>query len=170
MKDISAIAYEAGLGTTTVTFGSNGYPSNLRLAITDFEDFDEAMHIAEANDLDIVVLHQRDGWNLWECKGTTDRPLTISAADYGNSYRQYTKGNIDDIVDEAKETILGMDNLDAMEETLSRARDVADEVADLEDDQMLIVNEDNLIVDTIREQMMKWSYDTHHYCIAVMEI
>jgi hypothetical protein len=73
MKDYNRtreLADRFEVDTTETTTGTNGYPSDLNLALTNFDTITEleecaATLKAEGYDYTILQLHKRDGWSLW---------------------------------------------------------------------------------------------------------
>jgi predicted RNA binding protein YcfA (HicA-like mRNA interferase family) len=67
---IHDIAEMHGLTATETTTASNGYPQGLRYALTDFESITQLKDLAdqltaEGREVEEVILHKRDGWQLW---------------------------------------------------------------------------------------------------------
>ena len=77
------IADDLDLERAEITEGMNGYPSHLRgcVLINDGKHtFDELEKIANRYGVEVVELHQKAGWQLWECRGTAFG--LFDAADY----------------------------------------------------------------------------------------
>lgn len=66
------ICEDYGFEEAEITTGINGYPSGLRgcvLLNNTGETFEQLEEIAERYGVEIVSLHQRAGWDLWESQG-----------------------------------------------------------------------------------------------------
>lgn len=175
MKKINEIASENGLQVITTTTGMNGYPQSLKKAIIGFEDFEQAEKLAEEYHLDIEVFTKRDGWDLWSRGGDSAYDaFERSADDYGENYQQFSAdmsqddflqqvgaaSYIDELADEE-------DGLDRIEEYIKGLRELYDEIAIADDDEIVIAEGDEY-VETIKEKTMQYSYDTKHYVIGLI--
>jgi len=49
-----------------VTQGTNGYPKNLKKAVTGFDSFAEAEEFADLYDGEVIEIAKKYGWQLWE--------------------------------------------------------------------------------------------------------
>lgn len=47
------------------TDSGTGYPSHIRNGYIGFESFSDAEEFAYAHGMDVIILHRKDGWNLW---------------------------------------------------------------------------------------------------------
>lgn len=75
------IANEYDISLVETTIGMNGYPKQLRYALTDFKSFEQYCEIKDKYHLDELNLHRKDGWQLWERNNTWgNQPYT--AEDY----------------------------------------------------------------------------------------
>jgi hypothetical protein len=82
------IAEEVGADIVNVTKGVNGYPMGLHRAITfDDDSFDwlDIEDIANIHNLEIVALHKRDGWNLWEKHYNANTPFNLTENMFGDN-------------------------------------------------------------------------------------
>ena len=68
MKELAEIAYKENLKVGNTTEGANGSPKNLREVIVCLkaENFEQIKRIANENDLRIISLHKKGGWDLWK--------------------------------------------------------------------------------------------------------
>ena len=80
MKKIDIYALDRGLDYRTVTSGRNGYPSDLRKAVV-FDTQDETEDFANEIGGEVVLLHRRDGWSLWESLGRYALPYRFELFD-----------------------------------------------------------------------------------------
>jgi len=67
---IHEIADKHGLTATETTTAANGYPQGLRYTLTDFDSISQLKTLseqltAEGREVEEVILHKRDGWQLW---------------------------------------------------------------------------------------------------------
>lgn len=80
-KILENIANEYDISLVETTIGMNGYPKQLRYALTDFKSFEQYCEIKDKYNLDELNLHRKDGWQLWERNNTWgNQPYT--AEDY----------------------------------------------------------------------------------------
>lgn len=176
MKSINEIASENGLQVISTTTGLNGYPQSLKEAIIGFEDFEQAEKLAEEYHLDIEIFTKRDGWQLWS-RGNNHAydAFERSAEDYGENYQQFeanmsqddflqqvgAASYIDELADEE-------DGLEKIEDYIKGLRELYDEIAIADDDEIVIADGD-VYVETIKEKTMQYSYDTKHYVIGLID-
>ncbi len=83
MKDLRVLAEETGLDYVSTTDQENGYPSNIRIAITGFQTWEEAEKVADENNLMLIQIEKKDGWKVWYRKGAADSPISVSPEDFG---------------------------------------------------------------------------------------
>ena len=175
MKSINEIASENGLQVINTTTGLNGYPQSLKEAIIGFDDFEQAEKLAEQYHLDIEIFTKRDGWQLWSRNNNSAYDaFERSAEDYGENYQQFSADMsqndflqqvgaasfIDELADEE-------DGLDRIEDYIKGLRELYDEIAIADDDEIVIANGD-VYVETIKKKTMQYSYDTKHYVIGLI--
>ncbi|MBR1800651.1 MAG: hypothetical protein IJ767_04050 [Bacteroidaceae bacterium] len=98
-KIIDIISYSGKmLSYVETTSSRTGYPENTSWAITGFEDYEEAEQFAKDNDLELIWLTKRDGWNLW-FRADTYRgdKITIDDDTFGDNANVYdTLRELDD--------------------------------------------------------------------------
>lgn len=147
-----------------ITEGQNGYPTNVHTGYCDFSNIEEAETYAKEVNGDVVILHRRDGWHLWESLGSAYGPIVRSEDDYGDMYRLFA----------SKE-----DYLNDRNELRSELEDEmdADELAafDAETDEMVaefqpgygVVLYAGKYFETIKNETMSYCFDTHNYEIGV---
>ena len=151
-----------------ITGGSNGYPEpHLGNALIDFDTFEEAQKFADANDTEVCLFHQRDGWHSWENQGTIYRPLTDSDLfdNMGENYYPYTKE------DEAnyRERIAEMSEDESLEDIKQAIENLIElkEEAEKAGEDMIVIVYENRYYETIDRVMMSCNHDTHQYAIGV---
>ena len=175
MKSINEIASENDLQVIDTTTGLNGYPRALKKAIIGFENFEQAEKLAEEYHLDIEVFTKRDGWQLWSRDNNhAYDAFERSAEDYGENYQQFSADmSQDDFLQQvgAADFIDGLadeeDGLEKIEDYIKGLRELYDEIAIADDDEIVIAEGDEY-VETIKEKTMQYSYDTKHYVIGLI--
>jgi len=166
------ICADTDLKAAEITTGMNGYPRGLRGAVLlggSGKTIEQMQELADMYGVELVSLHRRDGWQLWECEGwTSDLYDYISFVDgrndnlhYWESYKAYAE--------ELREYAEDMDDDQAQE-----WRDVADRVEgwQLEKNEVLcapngypyLLLDD---VETLDRMVDHFSYDTHNYTLAL---
>lgn len=126
------ICDEEGLEAAEITEGMNGYPRRLRgcvLLSGCGKTIEEMEKIAERYGVELVSLHQRAGWHLWESEGWTNELYDFarfmedhndnlhyweSYKDYANELREYAEDG--DMDEELKQEFLdAAEKADGME-------------------------------------------------------
>ena len=168
--DLWQIAEYEGLHTVSVTESNNGYPTNVRTAITGFDSWEQAEDLAQQHGLQTVLLTQNFGWVLWYNRGWINEPPRIEPEDLGYNYillndfdeEEFTREfinlqegcecNIEDIVEEAK-----------------AAQEVRDAAYYLEDDEAVFYGR-NVAYDyeVVKLHPTAWEYDSRRYCVALI--
>ena len=172
---MNEIASENDLQVIDTTTGLNGYPKCLKKAIIGFDDFEQAEKLAKEYHLDIEIFTKRDGWQLWSRDNNhAYEAFERSASDYGENYQQFeanmsqddflqqvgASSYIDELADEE-------DGLDRIEDYIKGLRELYDEIAIADDDEIVIAESD-VYVETIKKKTMQYSYDTKHYVIGLI--
>ena len=162
------IASEAGYDVVETTSGVNGYPADLKYAVTGFEDFESAQEFAKMNGLTLISLHKRDGWQLWERGGSVSEPYKNSAELFGENYSQFSiKDESSYFKDNVRPHLSDFDDIDSLKLFLEDQEEIIDEFISLEDDEIIIVK-DGKYYDTYKKEVMSYSYDTHNYIICAI--
>ncbi len=168
-NDIKQLASENGYDYVETTSELTGYPRNIEAAITGFENFDEAQDFADRNGLRLVLLTKRDGWDLWT--GRTNwiyEAPEVNYEDFGG-INQYDKDtDEEDLVDDMKSLIDGMEDISSIKEVVEKYNDIWADVQGLGEGQMVVVF-GNLSHEVYDRHPMSWNYDTHDYIIAAVE-
>lgn len=167
-RDINQIAQELGLQLVSTTSEASGYPRNLRTAVIGFENWQQAEEVAAEIGGDIINLHKKEGWQLWARQGSASGPYENSAADYGDDYEELSAGDEDELTESLKAYMEGPREFSEIYDYVQRLKDIADEMAALEEGQVLICR-DNSIVAVINKVSMAFSEDCNHYVIAVVK-
>ena len=167
-NDIKQLASKNGYDYVETTSELTGYPRDIEAAITGFENFDEAQDFADKNGLRLVLLTKRNGWDFWT--GRTNwlqEAPEVNYEDFGG-IEQYDKDtDEDDLVDNMKSLIDGMDEMSSIKEVVEAYNDILSDVQELGEDQMVVVFE-NLSHEVYDRHPMSWNYDTHDYIIAAV--
>lgn len=175
-EDILMEATDCGYELVDTTPERNGYPTNLRHAITGFNNWEEAQDFAKENGLDLITIDKRDGWQVWHRGGWATEPF-----DLYSDYLQRTDVPICYTNDEADE-YLEVDFRDALVQQIQdgelcspdEVRDFCDHceeihtaIEDLEDDEFLVVYEDGGFESKPKTSLTDYD-DTKHYAIAAI--
>ncbi len=162
------LAEELSLDRVEVTSGRNGYPENLQAALVGFETFEDAERVANEHHLEVVRLHRRDGWQLYESKGREFSAMSPDSSWYGDDYATYKKMDKEDFYQEFIQPFIeDISSLDDLKALVEEREKLWDEFEEMEETELLITCEGRHY-ETIEEHPMQWSYDTHNYIIAVM--
>ena len=168
--------------TVDTTTGMNGYPQQLKVAHTadtmgELRELKEAAE-AEGHEVTVLQLHRRDGWSLWERRTdyNLDDDAWMGVGEQDWTIRVNAKT---DREQEAFEVICGTkyeiesasDMLNAAENVRALAKELP-RPHDLEEGQEVIVfldaNNGYCINYTVCTGQNGYSYDTHHYCTALL--
>lgn len=162
------IAYEHGLEyVTTCSKGNNGYPSNLMGAIIGLESIEQARELASKYDLDIISLHKRDGWNMYERMDYAIEPLKPKSDWYGDDYNFFTEDDRDDFFENEVAPFLGdFSDFESAQKFMDNQKEVYEELQTIDDTQIVVTCQGRYY-ETIDKECMKWSFDTHTYVIGL---
>ena len=165
---LETIAYENGLEyVTTCENGNNGYPSNLMGAIIGLESIEDARDLANKYDLDIIYLHKRDGWCMYERIDYVTEPIKPKVDWYGDDYNFYTSDDAEDFFENEVAPFLGeFDNFESLQDFVDMMKEVSEKL-DAIDETQIVVTYRGRYYDTIDKECMKWSYDTHTFVIGL---
>lgn len=169
--DIYEEEQNGDLDIVDVTSGRNGYPSGVRQAIVGFSSFEEAKLIAEKYQKNVVLLHKRDGWNLYEIKDCTliDEPeLNPEDLGYNNQWDGLTDES--EVVEEFRSKIDGIEQMDVILSLANTYKQIYEELQIIGSDEVIFFDSDNdlLSYEKVKKHPMSWSYDTHNYIVAIM--
>lgn len=170
----SEMNQEEHLNIVEVTSGINGYPSNLRQAIVGFSSFDIAKDLAEKFLKDVVLLHKRDGWNLYEIYGNNliSEP-ELSPEDLGYQRRWDGWTDESDLIEDFVDKIDGYNDLSVVVAIANDYKLIYKELQTLGDDEVIFAEPENgdgdrVIWEKAKEHPTSWSYDTHNYIVAII--
>ena len=151
------------------TSGTNGYPQNIQGAIVGFEDWEQLEKIAIKYNLNAINLHRRDGWQLYERKGSASEPYKNSSNDYGDDYCEYNdadnyqKSEIEDILPYAEFT-----TFEDIEKWLKERKEIYDELLTCGENEIVITYQGRFYK-KIEKVSMSFIYDTHYYIIGLQK-
>lgn len=169
MKNLHDIADEYGLTYIETTKERSGYPSQVKGALINFKNFQQAEEVAQKYGLIIKEFRKNDGWQLWyRCRGEMFEPFQRSIEDYGDNYTMWEDGDEEEYFGTIKEQLTQCESMDEAQDILKNGKEVYEEIQCLDDDQAVITS-DGRYYETINKHCMGYYYDTHHYVIGVME-
>lgn len=147
----------------------NGYPSNIKIAYTDFETFEDAVQFAEANDMDLTVIQARDGQQLYY--RTNDR--VYDAFDMTEVYNEEQKYTIEDgetfFEDEVKPRLECFNDFYDLRKALDKYEEVYNAIECMAQDQFMIIYDlDKAAYDTCYKRQMSFHKDVTTYKIAAI--
>lgn len=163
------LAEQLGLDIVSVTSSANGYPQNVQLALIGFDNFDQAEDVANANDLTIVSLYKRDGWNLWADQGAACGPIELGAEDYGDDYISFNSSwDEDDLADDLRGVIDGIEELDDIFTIVDFYKKIKEQLDDISEDEQVIARMyDADTIEIIKKETMSWHDDANSSTTAI---
>ena len=182
MKDLHEIASAEALQVTeTVERFHNGYPSGFENVITGFFDREQIEDFVKEYGGTPIMLHKRDGWQMWERCDKVYEPMEITAEMYGDNYDIIHKNDYADEQEFIREFILprleDATDLETMAEIVDRAKSIWDSIdsikfRDSETPEGVVIYNDGEFgwreYDTIDLVCVEWSHDTHNYIMGVI--
>lgn len=170
MIDLRELAEQNGLRFVEATSESNGYPRNLKDALVGFDTFEEAEALAKEHGLDIMLLHKRDGWQLWYRQGYAHEPMRITSADYGDDYSALVYMEEEDFYDEEVAPMLdAFSTLAELKAFIEDKEEIWEEMSTMGEDEIMILH-DGKFYEKIAKNPMSWSFDTHNYEIGLVRL
>jgi hypothetical protein len=170
MKTFEKVGFES-LEKVEVTKGRNGYPSNIYPAYScvSLENFEEVKTLAEEENKKIILLHRRDGWDLWESKGPVFNAIQVSASDFGDNYSEiYYQSESEFFENEVKPFIEDFANFEEINNFLAMKNKLFEEIDLLEDNEVVITHEGKYF-ETYKQECLSFSHDTHNFIIALTD-
>jgi len=168
--DLREIAELNGLTYAESTSGTNGYPNGIKGIIIGFEYFQDAEELAEKHGLTIEFFTKKDGWDLWErTNNQAHEPLKNSSEDYGDNYSQMEKMNEKVFYEsEVKYSLENFDNLEDLQNFLSKKQELFEEIENMEVDEIVITCQGEYY-ETIKKESMYFTHDTNHVTIGLID-
>ena len=166
------ICEDQDLEAAEITTGMNGYPRGLRGCVLlggCGKTIEQMQELAEMYGVELISLHRRDGWQLWESKGwTSDLYDYVAFMDQHNDNLHYWE-SYKDYADELREYAANMDEEQA-EDFLAEAERVKN--WQLEKNEVLCAPNGYpyLLLDDVEKvdrMVDHFSYDTHNYTLAL---
>jgi hypothetical protein len=170
MKSIEKVGFK-DLEKVEVTTGRNGYPSNIYTAYScsNIENFEEVKTLAAEKNKNIILLHRRDGWALWESKGTVLNGIQVRASDFGDDYSEiYCQSEFEFFEDEVRPYLEDFENFEEINNFLAMKKVLFDEVDLLEEDEVVIALEGRYF-EKYKQECLSFSHDTHNFIIALTD-
>ena len=177
MKNLHEIANNEGLQVReTVKGGNNGYPRGFKNVITGFFDWEQVEDFVKHYGGTPIMLHKKDGWQMWEREDHVYEPMEITAEMYGDNYNIIHKNDYADEQEFIREFILprleDVDNIVTMAEIVDRAKDIWSSVESSKTTEGVVIYNDGefgwIEYDTTKLECIEWSHDTHDYMIGVI--
>lgn len=167
--DLREIAENEGLSYIETTAGTNGYPQNLKFAITGFDTFEQAQELADKYDLNIESFKRKDGWDLWSRDSRNMfAPYQNTAEDFGDNYNEFEKIDEAEFFErEIKPSVDNFEDFESLETFLKDKKEVWQEIEDMEDNEIVITCYGEYY-ETIKKESMGFSHDSWYYIIGVI--
>ena len=173
-------ADQAGIGTAETTSQRNGFPSHLKLALTDFESISEYERIRDelieqGHGVKEIELHRRDGWDLWGRSPVNVRNGMYATPNDDDTYiiiSSWSEESIDDVVFDSFIRDMEFETLQDFKRGIKIFETLTNECNQVirEDAVVLFLNPDNdyAVERIISEQDTGYSYDTHNYKLGLI--
>ena len=166
------ICDDTDLKAAEITTGMNGYPRGLRGAVLlggSGKTIEQMQELADMYGVELVSLHRRDGWKLWECEGWASNLYDYVAfmdqrndnLHYWESYKAYAdelREYAEDIEDEKREDFL------AEAERVEGWQLEKNEVLCAPNGYPYLLLDD---VEKVDRMVDCFNYDTHNYTLAL---
>lgn len=167
--DLHEIAYNEGLELVSTTTGMNGYPQNVNYALIGLDDFQQAETLVKKYPcLEIVTLHKRDGWQLWDFKArNTYQAMQVEASWYGDDYEILNCSSKEYFDDFVVPNLTYMKDLEELECYVAHHKKIMEHLDDLDEGCSLVLCNGNYH-DEIKTETMRWNHDVHTYEIALV--
>ena len=166
------ICDEQNLEAAEITEGMNGYPRGLRgcvLLSGCGKTIDEMKELAELYGVELVSLHRRDGWQLWESQGWTWDLYDVEDFMQANNDNLHSWDSYKEYAEELREYANGGDMDEDMKQQFLEAAEKADGM-ELGENEFLYCEEGfPYLTDPDKADRMvdHFSYDTHNYSLAL---
>lgn len=167
--DIYDIAETNGLEVVETTTGSNGYPRELRLALTGFESASHLHEVEEMYKMEAVELARRAGHELWNrSHAGYVEPYDMAEVYDDDSNRIYFDEDFLDaeIVDFGEEISRGMLDLEDISERVELFKEIRDNLETIDDTQFVRVHGND--VEVVERYVMSYEYDGTYHCYGLI--
>lgn len=168
------IADDLDMECAEITEGMNGYPRGLRgcVLINDGKrTFDELEKIAERYGVKVVELHQKAGWQLWECRGTAfglfDQAEFIGQHDDNFKWVESWKAYAEDIRELVEERTRYNEIDQETADKLNELADLADQREPIGDNEFISWEYNDYDRYEVMDRMVDhFGYDSNYYTLA----
>ena len=158
---LKKLAKKHGLNYIETTTAFNGYPENIRGALTGFKNFEQAEHLASKHGLNIESFNKREGQELWTRNNNNMySPYELSCEDYGDDYSQLDKIPIDEYIEQLQDSYCDEDYLPICKKTIKALENMTDN--------QLIITYEGEYYDTIERHQMSFNVDSKYYTIGLI--
>lgn len=168
------ISDDTDMECAEITTGMNGYPRGLRGCVLidgDGKTWDELEKIADRYGVEIVELHRRDGWQLWECRGTAFGLFDF--ADYQDNHDDNFKwvdswkAFAQDMREFAQENLRDYEHDEEADARLEELVDEVEQKEPLGSNEIISWRYNDYDRYEVQDRMVDhFSYDTHNYALA----
>ena len=166
---LSLAEMEFDLERISTTSDTSGYPRNVGNALIGFETFDEAESCAEKYGLKLDEFMKKDGWDLWcRCSCIPSEELTITEDDYGDDYWMVGPNDREEYINRIKEDIQDATDFENIESIVSNAKEVLDEMEDLDDNENLVLYRLKFY-EKVPVHTMRKTVDTRTYVLGLKD-
>lgn len=165
LDDPLADLVEDGLTLVETTGTRNGYPSQVANAITGFTSWEQAKTFAHINNLCLIWLDRRDGWNLWHRGNEATEPMNITEEDYGDGCEFFSSE--EQAIERMKDEFDCVDHISLAHSIVDYYTEVIDECSLLEDGEV-VVTMDKMVEGRVNTKAIEWHYDTKHIILAAV--
>lgn len=168
------IADDLDMERAEITEGMNGYPRGLRgcVLINDGKHtFEELEQIAERYGVEVVELHQKAGWQLWECRGTAfglfDQAEFIGQHDDNFKWVESWKAYAEDIRELVEDRTHYNEIDQETANKLNELADLADQREPLGDNEFISWEYNDYDRYEVMDRMVDhFGYDSNYYTLA----
>lgn len=175
MKSIREIADERGYDVVETTSSMTGYPEHIKDAVVGFNSEDEAREFAMENDLDLIWIDQRDGWQMWHRGNPFSHSVALDPEDIGAITFARTEddvyGWLRDELEFYRDEIDGNGEIDLgeLKTKIDNCKEAIEAISTKEDCEAVPFFEGCGFDDVVKvDGVMGWYYDTKHYCVAAV--
>ena len=170
-SEIIDIAIERGLSVKEITYGMNGYPSNLGdRAVIGFDSFEDAEKFASEFGGIISHFETKNGWRFWNNRGEAYKAYSFQdyLNDLGDNYYLVDESTINDHIKKNLHNLVEDFDGDfkSIVEYIEYSNDLLSEIEWAGYDEVVITN--NYSFSTIKKTMMGYHEDNTSYAIGVL--
>lgn len=165
------ICDEQDLEAAEITEGMNGYPRRLRgcvLLSGCGKTAEQMKDLADMYGVELVSLHQRAGWQLWESKGWTNELYDFARFMENHNDDLHWWGSYKDYADELREYAEDGDMDEELKQEFLEAAEKADGMELAENEFLYCGQGYPYLTDPEKDDRMvdRFSYDSHNYTLA----